>query len=354
MKTRISSRLSVLITMLLFVALPVCSQQKADFEGAWKVVKHSFKETGKEIKFLFKNHLVLSKGNYIKMFPTKSKNFSIFVQKYSQTSENSLLLDSIELKIYKQGERLFIERKRQANETVVTELEKANPDVYPIKVITILQEGTTHTHPLCGIWKQTNCYAKDSTKCFFMENQHLIISGDSYIQISNLPGISGSYGDFKGDKGISSLDKGSKQIYYTFNDSKFLLANSKEGTIEEWTRTYQMPKHLKLFAKRLVPSIDVDPEFPGGFDECMHFLASQIKYPAACQEQGIAGRVIVSFTIDKTGKIQDAVRTDGSTNPQLVAEAIRVIKSMPAWKPGFKDGKPVNVRLSFPIQFSLK
>ena len=94
------------------------------------------------------------------------------------------------------------------------------------------------------------------------------------------------------------------------------------------------------------------PEFPGGKETLIAYLASSIKYPKTAAENGIQGRVICQFIVDKTGKI-DSVKIVRSIHPFLDAEAIRVIKAMPTWIPGEQRGEKVNVRYTLPINFAL-
>ncbi len=94
------------------------------------------------------------------------------------------------------------------------------------------------------------------------------------------------------------------------------------------------------------------PEFPGGKLALQQYLADSLIYPPKAIEQGIEGRVYVSFTIDATGKIMD-VKILRSVHPLLDAEALRVVKAMPRWVPGEQRGKVVNVSYNLPIAFSL-
>lgn len=95
------------------------------------------------------------------------------------------------------------------------------------------------------------------------------------------------------------------------------------------------------------------PEFPGG-DAAMHnYLKQNIQYPPEARENGIQGRVYVSFVIDTDGSIVD-VRVVRSISPSLDAEAIRIVKSMPRWKPGRQRGKAVQVSYTVPINFMLE
>ena len=96
------------------------------------------------------------------------------------------------------------------------------------------------------------------------------------------------------------------------------------------------------------------PEFPnGGQAGLMQYLAKNIKYPTIAQENGTQGRVVVQFVVNKDGSIVDATVLRG-VDPYLDKEAIRVINSMPKWKPGMQRGKPVRVKYTVPVMFRLQ
>lgn len=95
------------------------------------------------------------------------------------------------------------------------------------------------------------------------------------------------------------------------------------------------------------------PSFPGGENELRKFLAQSVKYPVIAQENGIQGRVFVTFVVDKTGSITNAKVARG-IDPNLDKEALRVVNSMPKWSPGMQRGKPVKVTYTVPINFVLQ
>jgi TonB family protein len=96
--------------------------------------------------------------------------------------------------------------------------------------------------------------------------------------------------------------------------------------------------------------VDKMPEFPGGQVALVKYLSKNIKYPANSKKNKIKGKVVVSFIIDKIGKVTQA-KIVKSLNEECDKEALRVISEMPDWIPGEKDGKKVDVLFSLPINF---
>ena len=96
------------------------------------------------------------------------------------------------------------------------------------------------------------------------------------------------------------------------------------------------------------------PEFPnGGQAGLMQYLAKNIKYPTIAQENGTQGRVTCQFVVNKDGSIVD-VKVIRGVDPYLDKEAVRVINTMPKWKPGMQRGKPVRVKFTVPVMFRLQ
>ena len=95
------------------------------------------------------------------------------------------------------------------------------------------------------------------------------------------------------------------------------------------------------------------PSFPGGDAALMQYLSSHIKYPVVAEENGIQGRVIATFVVERDGSITD-VKVVKSVDPSLDKEAIRVLKSMPKWIPGKQNGSAVRVKYTVPVTFRLQ
>lgn len=99
--------------------------------------------------------------------------------------------------------------------------------------------------------------------------------------------------------------------------------------------------------------VETMPSFPGGDASLFKFLGENVKYPVIAQENGIQGRVICQFVVNKDGSIVD-VEVVRPVDPSLDKEAIRVIKSMPKWSPGKQRGKSVRVKYTLPVNFKLQ
>jgi protein TonB len=95
------------------------------------------------------------------------------------------------------------------------------------------------------------------------------------------------------------------------------------------------------------------PSYPGGNNALMSYLSSNIKYPVVAQENGVQGRVIVGFVVERDGSITD-VNILKSVDPSLDREAARVVRSMPRWTPGKQNGQAVRVKYNVPVTFRLQ
>ncbi|MBR5205505.1 MAG: energy transducer TonB [Bacteroidaceae bacterium] len=122
------------------------------------------------------------------------------------------------------------------------------------------------------------------------------------------------------------------------NSIKVVACNSEIGCITQQEEIYQL--------------LDKKPKFKGGETGLEKFLKENVKYPAIARENGVQGRVIVEFIIEKNGSITNAKIIKG-VDPHLNNEALRVVNLMPKWKPGKHKGKKVRVRYSMPILFRL-
>lgn len=112
-------------------------------------------------------------------------------------------------------------------------------------------------------------------------------------------------------------------------------------------------KDVDIEEDKIFFSAEEQPEFPGGSLALLNFLNQNVKYPVIAIENGISGKVTVNFVINTDGTISDA-RILRSVDPALDKEALRLVNSLPRWKPGKMNGRPVRVSYSVPVKFFLQ
>ena len=113
------------------------------------------------------------------------------------------------------------------------------------------------------------------------------------------------------------------------------------------------PEPPKEEETKVFDVVEQMPSFPGGPSALFEYLSKNIKYPVVAEENGIQGRVIVTFVVERDGSITD-VRVVKSVDPSLDKEAQRVVKSMPRWIPGKQNGSAVRVKYTVPVTFRLQ
>jgi len=134
------------------------------------------------------------------------------------------------------------------------------------------------------------------------------------------------------------------------------IISSEDNQQAAQTQTYVPPAPVEEEeedAQQIFQVVEKMPEFPGGTTAMMSFISKAIKYPVVAQENGIQGRVVCSFVVNRDGSIVDAEVVRG-IDASLDKEALRVISTMPKWKPGEQRGKPVRVKFTLPVQFRLQ
>ena len=119
------------------------------------------------------------------------------------------------------------------------------------------------------------------------------------------------------------------------------------------SKAAEAPREAKVDENGVYQVCEEMPEFPGGMAECMKYLSKNINYPEDCKKEGVQGRVIVQFVVDKDGSIKDPTIARG-VHPSLDKEALRVLSSMPNWKPGKQKGEAVKVKYTIPVMFRLQ
>jgi TonB family protein len=140
----------------------------------------------------------------------------------------------------------------------------------------------------------------------------------------------------------------------TKNDSALQSDSNKAKTALEDVAPPPPPPPPPIDSIDVIESFHLKdkPEFPGGDEMLIKYVVDNIVYPIEAKEKGIMGTVYVRFVVTKSGNVAYA-KVLRKVNPLLEAEAIRVVSSMPTWKPGMKDGQPVNVWFIIPVKFKL-
>jgi len=139
------------------------------------------------------------------------------------------------------------------------------------------------------------------------------------------------------------------------------LAHARETekttpTVKSTTKTSEItdersdPK--KVFTGKVYDLVDEMPSFPGGLEELYKWIDNNVQYPAVARENGIEGRVILKFIVEKDGSLSDSTVIH-SVHPMVDREALRLVGQMPKWNPGKRAGIPVRVRYCLPIKFKL-
>lgn len=100
-------------------------------------------------------------------------------------------------------------------------------------------------------------------------------------------------------------------------------------------------------------TVEQMPQFPGGNAEMLQFIKDNLRYPTIAAENGIQGKVVVVFVVEKDGSLSD-IKIVKSIDPQCDREAVRIVKSMPKWQPGKQNGSAVPVDYTLPITFRIQ
>ena len=128
-------------------------------------------------------------------------------------------------------------------------------------------------------------------------------------------------------------------------------ANGEVLKAKEVITQPEPPKHVE--ENKVFDVVEQMPSFPGGPQALLQYLNSNVKYPVVAQENGVQGRVVISFVVEKDGSVTD-VQVAKSVDPSRDKEAQRVVKSMPHWIPGKQNGSAVRVKYVVPVSFKLQ
>ena len=131
-----------------------------------------------------------------------------------------------------------------------------------------------------------------------------------------------------------------------------LVIGEGEGVAKQSEVTSALPQVPITKDSIVLRTVEKLPEFPGGIVQFMKWLTRNLRYPPTAQSQRIQGKVVISFIVNKDGSIASPTIVH-SVDPILDREALRVIKMMPPWKPGWQDGEPCRTMIAIPVNFQL-
>lgn len=180
---------------------------------------------------------------------------------------------------------------------------------------------------------------------FFIDKDHKLPQGQSYITGKN---GNFSFKAFENAKMIVIWKKDGKMMGVPVTVNKENNSNMKIVMDREWLNPPADDPDNPVFEV-----VEQMPEFPdGGMSGLMQFLSKNIRYPVNAQKNGTQGRVTVQFVVNADGSISNIGIIRG-VDPELDGEAVRVISTMPNWKPGMQKGKAVRVKYTVPVMFRL-
>ena len=185
----------------------------------------------------------------------------------------------------------------------------------------------------------------------------LIYSDDgSYVKFETSDGFQPESGEPCKKLTVTSYDADGTQRNNFFITETERRGDTSTYTIEPFTLSVHLFEQLFDLATyeedTVYQIVEQMPQYTGGEEAMMKYVSENIKYPQAAKDKNIAGRVFVSFVVEKDGSVNE-VKVMRGIGGGCDEEAVRVIKGMPKWKPGIQKGKPVRVSYQIPINFKL-
>ncbi len=175
---------------------------------------------------------------------------------------------------------------------------------------------------------------------FITLDESIKISDQEYIIPENMPKLSAVYVE------IFDVKKNTLPIKMP----EIVSWEEAQEKLEEEIASLDKP--LLSLSDSIYVKVEEMPEFPGGYQAFIQYIARQTRYPPSAVQKGITGKVICSFIVDKNGMITQVEIIQG-VNPLFDKEISRVINNMPKWKPGKNRGKEVSVKYIVPVSFRL-
>ena len=225
------------------------------------------------------------------------------------------------------------------------------------------------TLPLFALLLFANCKSNGQEKASAekaettTENENLVtikLGEDSYLSFNNPMEI-----NFDGQEYTLDIKSVKKERTFEFGDHKVVVKNNRDERNSYTVTIDGAPFDITYITRMLTDdseatddsevytgAVEVLPEYPGGASAMYEFIQKNVKYPESAKEKGLEGRVFVQFVVEKDGSLSsfDVLR---GVSEDIDAEAIRVLKAMPKWKPGMNEGKPVRVHFTMPFNFKM-
>lgn len=161
---------------------------------------------------------------------------------------------------------------------------------------------------------------------------------------------------------LSAQDRGNQKpakdqpasVPASSGDTIFIEQANGEVLMKVIDRTAQGTQTTRPRKLYMEPGMDLQPKFPGGEDALRQFISDNLQYPADDKKRRKEGKIVVEFQVDEEGRVSEAkTYSRGTCTQAMEAEAQRVIRLMPSWKPALKAGQPVKTTMYLPVQFSL-
>jgi TonB family protein len=228
--------------------------------------------------------------------------------------------------------------------------DKLIPEKEDLKKITDFAKSTFGEKSTCSfISKKGNCCGSECN-----ENIYTINDGTKIVVLVSTFDVVDCDGKKMVTAEILSSNKYGKanSLAMMFEKLKNEIENSKaDSTIKQTNETKISPS----VQREVFTTVDEMPEFPGGTMNMAKFIQQNIQYPPKAKEAGISGKCFIKFVIEPSGEIGDVLILKGVPGcKECDEEAIRVIKSMPKWKPGKQGNKLVPVFFNYPVNFQLR
>jgi periplasmic protein TonB len=131
------------------------------------------------------------------------------------------------------------------------------------------------------------------------------------------------------------------------------IANAQDGVATDSIRVIENPDPVIPPEEKIFIIVQEYPEFPGGQSALMQFIGENVRYPSEAERNNIQGRVVLKFVVNTNGSV-DRIQVLASVDPSLDAEAIRVVNSLPKFRPGKQGGVPVPVWFVLPVLFRIE